>query len=97
MHDILARYNIILSWYYKCTYVISSHFNYRGNNSRIDKEYKKEDKILIVLKKVEQDSKLNYLTEGHYTIVKVYNNGAIKRTKRKISINRIKPYNDLRK
>ena len=76
----------------------SSRISYnRGNNSRIDKEYKKEDKILIVLKKVEQDSKLNYLTEGHYTIVKVYNNGAIKRTKRKISINRIKPYNDLRK
>ena len=65
----------------------SSRISYnRGNNSRIDKEYKKEDKILIVLKKVEQDSKLNYLTEGHYTIVKVYNNGAIKRTKRKFQL-----------
>ena len=33
MHDILARYNIILSWYYKCTYVISSHFNSPLNSS----------------------------------------------------------------
>ena len=65
----------------------SSWISYNGgNNSRINKEYKKEDKILIVLNKIEQDSKLNYLTEGHFTIVKVYNNGTIKRTTRKFQL-----------
>ena len=52
--------------------------NERENKSRITKVYKKGDKVLIILNRIDRGAKLNSPTEGPYEIVKVYTNGTIK-------------------
>ena len=99
-HDMIVQTKIIMEWeHLKDKPRKSSRIaNDRENKVRIEKFYKKGDKVLIVLDRMDRGAKLNYPTEGPYEIVKVYTNGTIK-IKRKncfenISITRVKLFNE---
>ena len=99
-HDMIMQTKVIVDWeFLKDKRRKSSRIaNERENKSRIDKVYKKGDKVLIILNRMDRGAKLNSPTEGPYEIVKVYNNGTIKIKRNKyfetISITRVKPFNE---
>ena len=86
-HDMIIQITIIVHWeYLKDKHRQSSRIaNDRENKGRIEKVYKKGDKMLIVLDRMDRGAKLNSPTEGPYEIFKVYTNGTIKIRRKTIS------------
>ena len=79
-HDMIIQTKIIVDWeHLKDKRRKPSHIdNDRENKGIIETFYKKGDKVLIVLDRMDRGAKLNSPTEGPYQIDKLYTNRTIK-------------------